>query len=376
VLRFGQACEAVTNCDKLKRLTVDDEWSPMIFCCSQKLQKLLGLKEKNLSPPLADEAAEWYCNLAFFERRKCLIFTHGSTLYTILVLDVKKADLADFGGLFRRRLNAMLLLDNFSREHRELLTRDAPDSFAKATDRGVIGSMVDHVRICRHLIAHEGGLGRIDVDKLNRFLNQTPMSLIGMEYALDTMRSFLEAKRDAATAPDVDRLREKGAAKPKNVKKTKPAARRCGLCGKTGKLRKTECCGNWICDDGAKYVLFSYARNSCARNHGRLTLCAFHHNEGHADDWNECARCRESFETEMYVWYGTNEYNFDKLPNPPSYAPTKCSKCGAVIKLGTEGFTQRGAEYLCEPCSEKEMAKLFQKTSPRGGPQAGGRRRK
>jgi len=261
----------------------------MIFCCSQKLQKLLGLKEKDLSPASADEAAEWYCNLAAFERRKCLIFTHGSTLYTILVLDVKKADLADFGGLFRRRLNAMLLLDNFSREHRELLTRDAPDSFAKATDRGVIGSMVDHVRICRHLIAHEGGLGRIDVDKLNR--------------------------------------------------------------------------------------IFSYARNSCDRNHRRQTLCGFHHNEEHEGDWKDCPACRDSFETEMYVWYGTNEYNFEKLPNPPSYAPTKCSKCGAVIKLGTEGFTQRGAEYLCEPCSEKETAKLLDKTRPPGGPLVGRPRR-
>jgi hypothetical protein len=42
----------------------------------------------------------------------------------------------------------------------------------------------------------------------------------------------------------------------------------------------------------------------------------------------------------MYVYYGTNEYNFEKLENPPDYEPTKCSKCGVVIKLGAEGFTQ------------------------------------
>jgi hypothetical protein len=56
------------------------------------------------------------------------------------------------------------------------------------------------------------------------------------------------------------------------------------------------------------------------------------------------------------------------MPNPPSYAPTKRSECSAVIKLGTEGFMRRGAEYLCEPCSEKEMAKLLDKTRPPGGP--------
>ena len=40
---------------------------------------------------------------------------------------------------------------------------------------------------------------------------------------------------------------------------------RCGLCGKTKNLTKTECCGNWICDDEHKYVMLSYARNSCYR---------------------------------------------------------------------------------------------------------------
>ena len=85
---------------------------------------------------------------------------------------------------------------------------------------------------------------------------------------------------------------------------------RCGLCGKTGKLTKTECCGQWICDDEDQYVLFSYARNSCYRNHDRFTLCSYHYHEGHKGDWKECRKCREDFKTELYVWHGTNEYNF------------------------------------------------------------------
>lgn len=129
----------------------------------------------------------------------------------------------------------------------------------------------------------------------------------------------------------------------------------CGLCGKTGRLTRTECCGNWICDDEHKYVLFSYARNSCSRNHRHYTLCTFHHNEGHKGDWKTCKKCRTSFETEIYVWYGTNEYNFEKLPDPPSFKPTHCSRCGAVIKLGTDGYSQRGSEYFCQACGLKEM---------------------
>src|SRR5688572_17727963 len=129
-------------------------------------------------------------------------------------------------------------------------------------------------------------------------------------------------------------------------------AKRCGLCGKTKNLIRTECCGNWICDDEHKYALFSYARNSCHRNHSRYTLCSYHHNEGHKGDWQTCERCRSSFETEMYVWYGTNEYNFEKLENPPSYEPTKCSSCGRVIRLGTESYSISGKKYRCMDCSD------------------------
>jgi hypothetical protein len=151
-----------------------------------------------------------------------------------------------------------------------------------------------------------------------------------------------------------------------------PAARlKCGLCGKSTNLTRTECCGNWICNDEDQYVLFSYARNSCHRNHDRYTLCSYHHNEGHPGRWQDCSKCRADFETEMYVYYGTNEYNFEKLADPPAYEPTKCSRCGKVIRLGEDGYSLRGKEYFCERCSNLEMfdtarAAKTPRTSKRG----------
>ncbi len=129
---------------------------------------------------------------------------------------------------------------------------------------------------------------------------------------------------------------------------------RCGLCGKSAKpLTRTECCGRPICDDGEEYVLFSYARNSCSRNHRRFTLCGLHHTEGHAGVWKTCAACREYFEElEMYVYYGTNEHNFEKLENPPTYEPTHCGACGRVIGLGEDGYSQGPNGYRCEDCFE------------------------
>lgn len=151
--------------------------------------------------------------------------------------------------------------------------------------------------------------------------------------------------------------------KTKKTKKKKLKKRRnipkCGLCGKTGNLTKTECCGQWICDDEDQYVMFSYARNSCYRNHQRFTLCGYHYAEGHSGNWKTCQKCRDEIETEMYVSFGTNEYNFEKLENPPSYEPKECSKCGAVIVLSEGGYSQLGDEYWCEKCTASEFPSPF-----------------
>ena len=128
---------------------------------------------------------------------------------------------------------------------------------------------------------------------------------------------------------------------------------RCGLCGKSGPLTRTPCCDREICDDEDSYRLFSFARNSCFRNHTRYTLCGAHVAEEHeGDDWKTCGECREHYmETEMYVWAGTNEYNFETLPNPPSFEPTRCSECNRRIRLGEDGYTlSAGGIYTCMSC--------------------------
>lgn len=132
--------------------------------------------------------------------------------------------------------------------------------------------------------------------------------------------------------------------------------RRCGLCGSTTKpLTRTDCCGNWICDDEKDYVMFTFAHNSCHRNHDRYTLCSHHYHEEHPGKWQDCEKCRADFETEIYVYYGTNEYNFEKLENPPAFEPTHCANCGTVIDLGYDGYMQSGDKYYCESCANKRM---------------------
>ena len=94
----------------------------------------------------------------------------------------------------------------------------------------------------------------------------------------------------------------------------------------------------------------------------RCGLCGHHYAEDHEGRWQECQQCRELFETEMYVYFGTNEYNneynFEKLTNPPKYEPTHCQGCNRVIRLAYDGYSYGPEGYLCEKCSNKKLGNL------------------
>ncbi len=137
----------------------------------------------------------------------------------------------------------------------------------------------------------------------------------------------------------------------------------CGLCGKTKKLTKTECCNQTICDDLGNYVLFSYERNSCSKNHEKYTLCAFHFHNKHEGKWQDCSECKNCSKMEMYVYSGTNEYNFETLENPPHYEPTRCDDCSKVIRLGMEGYSIIGGKYLCMACNSHDYNLITQFSS-------------
>ncbi len=133
---------------------------------------------------------------------------------------------------------------------------------------------------------------------------------------------------------------------------------RCGLCGATRRLTRTQCCGNWICDDEGEYQLFSYARNSCFRNHHRYTVCGQHYAEEHDGRWQECAQCRSATEAELYADAATNGYNFERLANPPPFEPKRCAECDAVIRLAQGGYSVREGRYCCHVCTGKRFPML------------------
>lgn len=103
--------------------------------------------------------------------------------------------------------------------------------------------------------------------------------------------------------------------------------------------------------------MFSFAENSCFRNHERYTLCGIHHTESHEGRWQDCLKCRKELKTEMYVYFGTNEFNFEVLENPPKYKPTHCISCGEVIVLSDGGYSSTYKGYQCWRCTFSKSTK-------------------
>jgi hypothetical protein len=156
-----------------------------------------------------------------------------------------------------------------------------------------------------------------------------------------------------------------------NNRKSGKARSRCGICGKTTKLKKTECCGQWICDDWNPGGLPSCATNSCSRNHARLTLCGYHFTNKHPGDVDSCLLCKKAFEEEIYIYLKTNEYNI-RVPGKqskkkqPVKRPVKqpvlslkagssgetdtCSICNGKINLVDDSYTIKGEDYYCVAC--------------------------
>ena len=130
----------------------------------------------------------------------------------------------------------------------------------------------------------------------------------------------------------------------------------CGLCASTKKaLTKTPCCDNWICDDEQDYVIFSYARNSCFRNHRRYTLCSYHFNESHSKEWQDCKKCYKNFELPDYVEMGTNEHNFEVLENPEKVTIT-CVNCKMTANSVSDFAYQTSKGYYCSKKKCQEAA--------------------
>ena len=149
----------------------------MILRCTRKLLTVIGPKLV-AEPAPAPDAEDWYANLLWFDRRKCLLMTHSATLFTIFEPNVNAPELRATDHLVTRLIGRELLseglpLDAFSDLEPENVV------LARTADRSVLGCMNDMAFLCEIAIAESGGLRYTDLAALNQSLRRNINSARG-----------------------------------------------------------------------------------------------------------------------------------------------------------------------------------------------------
>lgn len=144
---------------------------------------LLGRRDLVLvdDPPRDDD---WYANVLWLDRRKCLLLTHAGTLFPVFVADVRKRDLQPPGPLIAERVAAALTDEGLPLD---LLGPIEPGAVrtARTASRRILGFMNDSALACRHSVELAGGLEHTDLDPLNRFLRRQLHNVDGYRQPLD-----------------------------------------------------------------------------------------------------------------------------------------------------------------------------------------------
>jgi hypothetical protein len=120
--------------------------------------------------PPTDE--DWYLNLLWIDREKCLLLTHTDTLFSVFRADVRRADLRPIGNYPVTAVESELRAENLPTDTFSQLQPDSVQ-LAKTANRSTLGFMNETAFELRYLIADADGLERCDIDVLNHRLRRT-----------------------------------------------------------------------------------------------------------------------------------------------------------------------------------------------------------
>jgi hypothetical protein len=168
----------------------------VILRCTKKLLAVLGAGHA-AEPGPTPAAEDWYASLLWSGRRKCLLLTHATTLFSIFEADVHAGDLR----VIHRMVTEL--------GERELRRESLPATFgnlrsqelilAKAADRSVLGCMNDMAFLCEVAISDAGGLAHFELGELNHALHRNINSSRGYRPPVELAAQQLEREQSSRT---------------------------------------------------------------------------------------------------------------------------------------------------------------------------------
>lgn len=143
----------------------------MVVRCTGKLLNLLGKRWVTLHDAPADDD-DWYANLLWLDRRKCLLITHAGTLFSLFVADIRLSDLRPFERRIVGLIAGALLEEGLPLDALGRLDSDDV-RITKTASRYVLGVMNQMALEISWHTDRAGGLWNIDSDELNHHLRRS-----------------------------------------------------------------------------------------------------------------------------------------------------------------------------------------------------------
>jgi hypothetical protein len=167
----------------------------VVVRCTKKMLDLLDGRGRTLGecPPTDDD---WYLNLVWMERQKCLLLTHTGTLFSIFRVGIHVADLRPLGDYLMDAIEAELRAEGLPADTFSALERDNVQ-LAKTASRSTLGFMTEMAFELRWIITGEGGLRSTDISYLNHALRRMLWNRGDYVRPIELVNERLDARRSS-----------------------------------------------------------------------------------------------------------------------------------------------------------------------------------
>ena len=161
------------------------------FRCTQKVIKQLGLTTKDLEEctPGDTPLGNWYMNLFMLDRRKTFIFMNERTLFSFIVVGIKKSNADTFPEVFYTGLGQTLITEGFDMDIiNKVFAGYREYGYSKTNSKKLLGNMNDLVQLYTYKVMHDGGLKHCNLSQIIIDLNHMPQRNIGWGYSIDMVK--------------------------------------------------------------------------------------------------------------------------------------------------------------------------------------------
>ena len=167
--------------------------------CTKKVLDAIGIKQKGLgSIKEADSLlGNWYANLFSADRRKIIIFMNEKTLFSFVLVGIKKDNIKKIVEMFYRGLEQVLTLEGIDAAKIEKALAEYEDvGFTKTESRSLLGNMKQLVDYYTHFIYYDYGLKHCDITDIMHRINRMPQKNIEWKYSIEALSELLDVELD------------------------------------------------------------------------------------------------------------------------------------------------------------------------------------